>query len=128
VAFTALFVALGGSSYAITKLPDNSVGTRQLKARAVTLVKLDPKVRHSITRANPKLSLRVGQEGSNGTSQANCFSGETATGGGGVVSSYPGFVTMSYPTLDGTGWTFGARRPDGSLAVDVQAWVICESR
>jgi hypothetical protein len=40
VAYLALFVALGGTSYAITALPKNSVGTKQLKNRAVTKKKL----------------------------------------------------------------------------------------
>lgn len=35
VACLALFVALGGASYAAFKLPKNSVGTRELKPRAV---------------------------------------------------------------------------------------------
>jgi len=36
----ALFVALGGSAYAVTSLPSNSVGTPQLKNSAVTSPKL----------------------------------------------------------------------------------------
>lgn len=35
VAFLALVVALGGTSYAVTRLPANSVGSKQLKAGAV---------------------------------------------------------------------------------------------
>jgi hypothetical protein len=40
VALVALMVALGGTSYAVAKLPKNSVGTAQLKANAVTTAKL----------------------------------------------------------------------------------------
>lgn len=41
IALLALFIALGGSSYAaIVALPKNSVGTKQLKANAVTGVKI----------------------------------------------------------------------------------------
>jgi hypothetical protein len=36
----ALFVALGGTGYAVAKLPRNSVGTTQLKANAVTSGKI----------------------------------------------------------------------------------------
>ena len=36
----ALIIALGGTSYAVTALPRNSVGTAQLKAHAVTKAKL----------------------------------------------------------------------------------------
>lgn len=40
VAYLALFVALGGTSYAALSLPANSVGTRQLRNGAVTGRKL----------------------------------------------------------------------------------------
>jgi hypothetical protein len=40
VACLALTVALGGTSYAAIKLPANSVGTKQLKKRAVTGAKV----------------------------------------------------------------------------------------
>lgn len=40
VALIALFVALGGSAYAVTSLPKNSVGTAQLKKGAVTAAKV----------------------------------------------------------------------------------------
>ena len=38
----ALFVALGGTGYAAVTLPRNSVGTKQLRSRAVTASKLKP--------------------------------------------------------------------------------------
>jgi hypothetical protein len=40
VAFIALAVALGGTSYAVVALPKNSVGTAQLKKQAVTAQKI----------------------------------------------------------------------------------------
>ncbi len=40
VACIALFVALGGASYAATRLPKNSVGSKQLKKNAVTTAKI----------------------------------------------------------------------------------------
>ena len=40
VALIALFVALGGTSYAALTLPKNSVGTKQLKDGAVTAAKI----------------------------------------------------------------------------------------
>ena len=39
VATLALFIALGGASYAALKLPKNSVGPRQIKNNAVTTAK-----------------------------------------------------------------------------------------
>lgn len=40
IALLALFIALGGTTYAATALPKNSVGTTQLKKNAVTAVKI----------------------------------------------------------------------------------------
>src|ERR1700751_4692410 len=40
IALVALFVALGGTTYAATSLPTNSVGPRQLKKNAVTAPKI----------------------------------------------------------------------------------------
>jgi hypothetical protein len=42
IATVALFVALGGSSYAALKLPKASVGAKQLKKNSVTTVKVKP--------------------------------------------------------------------------------------
>lgn len=41
IGYLALFVALGGTSYAAMSLPANSVGTRQLRNGAVTAGKLN---------------------------------------------------------------------------------------
>jgi len=40
VATAAVFLALGGTSYAAVSLPANSVGTKQIKNHAVTLKKI----------------------------------------------------------------------------------------
>jgi hypothetical protein len=40
MATIAVFIALGGASYAALKLPKNSVGTKQLKKNAVTTAKI----------------------------------------------------------------------------------------
>jgi hypothetical protein len=42
IALIALFVALGGTSYAALNLPAGSVGTPQLKNRSITASKLNP--------------------------------------------------------------------------------------
>src|SRR5258707_13703166 len=51
VAYLALFVALGGTSYAAFSLPANSVGTKQLRNHSVTPIKLDPKTIGASVRA-----------------------------------------------------------------------------
>ncbi len=40
IALLALFVSLGGTSYALSRLPANSVGSKQLKKNAVTTKKI----------------------------------------------------------------------------------------
>lgn len=45
MATVAVFIALGGASYAALKLPKNSVGAKQLKKGAVTPLKLSAKSR-----------------------------------------------------------------------------------
>jgi hypothetical protein len=42
VAYVALFVALGGTSYAAFRLPAGSVGNRQIQNHAIGAVKLNP--------------------------------------------------------------------------------------
>jgi hypothetical protein len=53
VATLALFVALGGASYAAFSVPANSVGTKQLKSRAVTGAKIAD---HAVSGPNLNLS------------------------------------------------------------------------
>jgi hypothetical protein len=43
IGLLALFIALGGTAYAATALPKNSVGTKQLKKGAVTKAKINKK-------------------------------------------------------------------------------------
>jgi hypothetical protein len=51
VAYLALFVALGGTSYAAANLPANSVGTRQLRNHSVTPIKLNSRYIGAYVRA-----------------------------------------------------------------------------
>ena len=48
VAYLALFVALGGASYAAMQLPRNSVGTAQIRKGAVTPSKLSKQTKRSL--------------------------------------------------------------------------------
>ncbi len=43
VAYVALFVALGGTSYAATRLPTGSVGNRQIRNHSIDPDKLNPR-------------------------------------------------------------------------------------
>lgn len=72
VATLALFVALGGGAYAAIKLPANSVGTKQLRSRAVTPAKLSRKT---------KALLKRGPRGATGTPGTPGASGATGAAG-----------------------------------------------
>src|SRR5215218_7081660 len=64
LALLALFIALGGTSYAAVSLPRNSVGTSQLKASAVTSAKVKNR---SLKAADfAKGTLRTGARGPQG--------------------------------------------------------------
>lgn len=54
VGIIALFIALGGTSYAATQLPVDSVGTRQIRPGAVTPAKLSPGLAAQLHRRAPK--------------------------------------------------------------------------
>jgi hypothetical protein len=56
VAFVALLVALGGSSYAALKLPARSVGSKQIKPQAVARVHIKANAVNSAAVANDSLS------------------------------------------------------------------------
>jgi len=78
VAFIALFVAISGSSYAVTRLPTNSVGPKQLKKNAVTGAKVKNR---SLTAADIKVSSLAGvASAATATNAANATHATTAAG------------------------------------------------
>ena len=102
IALLALFVALGGTSYAAVALPKNSVGTAQIKKNAVTSAKVK---NGSLTSADFGAASRAklvgpagpsgpqgpkGDKGDPGRSALEpLHSGETVTGGFDLDSQNP---------------------------------------
>jgi hypothetical protein len=145
VAFAALMVALGGTSYAIAQLPANSVGTKQLKRNAVTTVKVKDRSllakdfksgqlpRGARGPAGPQgapgapgapgatnVTVRVGPAAI-GSSTASCSASERAVGGGGVTPD--SFLDESKPVPEsGTPTSWVASSDDLGT---VTAYVIC---
>jgi hypothetical protein len=74
IGLLALFVALGGTSYAAVKLPRNSVGTAQIKNKAVTQAKLS-------TATVKALKGAKGATGATGATGAPGAAGATGTKG-----------------------------------------------
>jgi hypothetical protein len=87
VGLLALFIALGGTSYAAAKLPRNSVGATQIKARAVTEKKLSTAVRSKLNRTvqgsvgAPGPAGQPGAAGPTGQTGAHGPQGETGPQG-----------------------------------------------
>jgi hypothetical protein len=71
VACVALFISLGGASYAAITIPNNSVGPAQLKSSAVTNTKID----------NNAVSFKKIQAGAVGTVRANLGQLQARVGG-----------------------------------------------
>jgi hypothetical protein len=89
IATLALFLALGGGAYAAINLPKNSVGSKQLKDRAVTPAKVSPA---TVKRFRGQTGLR-GHDGQRGSDAASAFTG--------VVAETPNGPTVVYCPAQG---------------------------
>jgi hypothetical protein len=120
ISLIALFVALGGTSYAAIHLPKNSVGSKQLKKNAVTGVKIKNHAvsavkinTHGLTVPNAAHATSA-DSATNATNATNAThatsadgltplpsgkseSGVFATGDGGAASAGYIAVTITYP-------------------------------
>jgi hypothetical protein len=112
VAYVALFVALGGTSYAAVQLPKESVGTSTIKPHAVTGYRIAPnaitsaKVKdHSLYAKDFAGSLPAGPRGRTGPTGADGHDGIDGKNG---VNGKDG--TNGH---DGTNGTDGQRGPAG---------------
>ena len=109
VSLIALFVALGGTSYAaITALPARSVGTTQLKNNAVT----GPKIKNGAITAAKISSSAGGEVEVVGAAGAPAYQGSWAAPGGGDegVSFYKdpfGIVHLQGSAYNGSGSVTG---------------------
>lgn len=126
VGYLALFVALGGTAVAATALPANSVGTKQLKAAAVT----GPKVaKNTLTGANINESTlgmvpnaaKLGGLASNAYQRrigTACVSGQAMT----AIDATGSPTCQAYGTVNsvtpGTGLTNTGNSTDPILNVD----------
>lgn len=90
VSAIALFVALGGTTYAATSLPRNSVGTKQLKNNAVSTAKIKngAVTAAKINPAGLSAYLRFGGTLPSGVTETGAWGFGTVdgTGGGGSVA------------------------------------------
>jgi hypothetical protein len=102
IALLALFVALGGSSYAALQVPRGSVGTKQLKNNAVT----SPKVRNNSLllrdfRASQRARLR-GERGPQGVPGPAGAAGAAGPAGPAGPAGAPGSA-IAFARVDANG-------------------------
>lgn len=107
----ALFIALGGVSYASLTLPRNSVGTAQIKPRAVVLSKISPKTRRALRGQRGKTGPQgpQGLQGIQGIQGVRGLQGPPGPTAGGVwtssgdpVASPSGILTLPAVTVTTT--------------------------
>ena len=122
VATAALFIALGGVSYAAVKIPNNSVGTKQLKKNSVNSSKVKNK---SLLAADFKAGQLpqgpagpTGAAGQNGAAGADGTDGQRGPTGAAGLDGLPGVTgpegsTGSTGIQGPTGFT-GVVGPTGS--------------
>jgi hypothetical protein len=122
IATLALFLALGGSSYAALKLPGGSVGTKQLKRNAVTSPKVKPgSLVLSDLRASARVRLRgpAGPQGTAGTPGAQGPQGSAGPPGAPGLPATRLFASVrdDGELVSGSGVTESAHLPDASFTV-----------
>jgi hypothetical protein len=96
MATIAVFVALGGASYAATRLPSNSVGTSQIKDRAVTLGKIGTSARRSLRGATGARGA-AGAAGAQGSGGSQGPQGATGATGDSGATGATGTATIPSP-------------------------------
>ncbi len=119
----ALFVALGGASYAAVKIPKNSVGNTQLRKDAVTSTKVKDRSLLATDFKTGQLPRgATGAAGATGATGATGAAGGTGPagptfaftysgGGGGISGSYVSVVDQSFtvPRAGRIAFTFSGR-------------------
>jgi hypothetical protein len=105
ISLVALFVALGGTSYAATHLPKNSVGTKQLKNKAVTPAKI----------AHKTIALFKGKKGDTGPQGPQGVQGIQGQAGPQGLQGVQGIQGPAGPSNAFYGHTLGATDPSVSV-------------
>ena len=149
LAAIALFVALGGTGYAVLRLPAKSVGTVQIKNKAVTQPKLANKAVKAANVASDALTGAQIDEGTLGevpsagvaglkfksspmnvpagmvaTATLACDPGLSAIAGGGEASHDARLQMIDSHPVAPSSWQVSIGNPT-SQTFDGSAWVVC---
>src|SRR5215203_5340093 len=107
MATIAVFIALGGASYAAIKLPKNSVGTKQLKKEAVSLSKIK-------TSAKSAMKGQKGEQGDRGPQGEAGPAGQDATRLFARIVASNGFAAIKSGVTEGENTGLGTYSIDFS--------------
>jgi hypothetical protein len=144
VGYVALFIALGGTSYAVASLPANSVGSRQIKNHSITPNKFDRSaiggvVRYwarispagKVTASNPRARIVVWYANPAGPYSGGIVRWGKPIGRGcfslATVESFPTAHYVSAITVNGNGDLGTQVRLATSAIEPVDVAVICPS-
>lgn len=113
----ALFIALGGTSYAAITLPRNSVGANQLRTGSVRSAEVRDRsigARDLTLGARRFLKGQRGEQGERGPQGPPGTAGTTTTTGGGTTTTTPAGVTLTVKQVAGA--VTGSEETDSAVA------------
>lgn len=122
IAVIALFIALGGTSYAVSQLPKNSVGNKQLKKNAVTSKKV--KDGSLLAKDFKTGQLPQGQQGEKGPQGEQGPAGTNGATGSALLT---GAITDSLPQ-PGAGITYFRRAAANYVGTDASGVSTAEAQ
>jgi len=127
IALLALFIALGGTTYAATALPSNSVGTKQLKKNAVTAAKIkNSAATNAKIAANAVTGAKVKDDTLTGADVVESSLGTVPSAASATNATNATNATSATNATNATNATTAtnATALGGKAAVDVLRWAV----
>jgi hypothetical protein len=132
IGLLALFIALGGTSYAAISLPKNSVGTKQIKNGAVTKSKINNQAISALAgntgpqgpQGNVGAQGPQGKPGTNGTNGTSVTSTALSGGNPNCANGGSSFTSASGTTYACNG-AQGAKGDPGPSSLDAMQGAAC---
>jgi hypothetical protein len=121
IALAALFFALGGGAYAVSTLPANSVGTKQLQRHSVTRSKLAQSARLQLTAKEKKELIKIvkkfSRRGPVGPQGPRGQAGEPGPSNVYIAGAAGGSLSGSYAVIASTSVPAGSYLIEGKTMV-----------